>query len=99
MWFSMTFAGWSLKDIRIRWGMLAAFHWSGWGRAGVDLCRTCQSVTGAIPSFARSSDQIKLTDQLSAKGSQSLLGDDSVAFRAFPLDEIPGQPVLASVYP
>ena len=89
MWFSMTFAGWSLKDIRIRWGMLAAVSLGGSGLVVLIFALVPKIDTGAIPSFARSSDQIKLTDRLSAEGFRNLLGDDSVAFRAFPLDEIP----------
>ena len=89
MWFSMTFAGWSLNDIRIRWGMLAAVSLGGSGLVVLIFALVPKIDTGAIPSFARSSDQIKLTDRLSAEGFRNLLGDDSVAFRAFPLDEIP----------
>ena len=42
--------------------------------------------TGMIPSFARAQDKIQLTDELSADGFRSLLAD-TVAFRAFPLDQ------------
>ena len=87
MWFSMTFAGWSLKDIRIRWRMLAAVSIGGSGLVVLIFALVPKIDTGAIPSFARSSDQIKLTDRLSAEGFRSLLGDDSVAFRAFPMDQ------------
>ena len=89
MWFSMTFAGWSLKDIRIRWKMLAAVSLGGSGLVVLIFALVPKIDTGAIPSFARSSDQIKLTDRLSAEGFRNLLADDSVAFRAFPLDEQP----------
>ena len=87
MWFSMTFAGWTLKDIRIRWKMLAAVSIGGSGLVVLIFALVPKIDTGAIPSFARASDQVKLTDQLSAEGFRNLLADDSVAFRAFPLDD------------
>ena len=86
-WFSMTYAGWRLKDLRIRWMALAATSLGGSALVVLIFALVPKIDTGAIPSFARAPDKIKLTDQLSAEGFRSLLGDDTVAFRAFPQDE------------
>lgn len=87
MWFSMTYAGWNLKDLRIRWGMLAATSLGGSALVVLIFALVPKIDTGAIPSFARAPDKVKLTDQLSAEGFRSLLGDETVAFRAFPQDD------------
>ena len=86
MWFSMTYAGWQLKDLRIRWGMMLATAIGGSSLVVLIFALVPKIDTGAIPSFARAPDKVKLTDELSADGFRSLLGDDTVAFRAFPED-------------
>ncbi|MCE2517587.1 MAG: DUF3488 domain-containing protein [Alphaproteobacteria bacterium] len=88
MWFSMIYAGWSLKDLRIRWGRLLAVSIGGSSVIVMIFALIPKIDTGAIPSFARAPDKVKLTDKLSAEGFRSLLGDDTVAFRAFPLDGV-----------
>lgn len=88
MWFSMIYAGWTLKDLRIRWGRLLAVSIGGSSLVVMIFAVIPKIDTGAIPSFARAPDKIKLTDKLSAEGFRSLLGDDTVAFRAFPLDGV-----------
>lgn len=88
MWFSMIYAGWTLKDLRIRWGRLLAVSIGGSSVIVLIFALIPKIDTGAIPSFARAPDQVKLTDKLSAEGFRSLLGDDTLAFRAFPLDGV-----------
>lgn len=88
LWFSMTYAGWSLKDIQIRWLRLMATSLGASAAAVLIFALLPKIDTGAIPSFARSQDKIQLTDSLGATGFRSLLGDDSVAFRAFPMDGV-----------
>ena len=86
MWFSMTYASWSLNDLRIRWLRLLALSLGSSSLIVLIFALVPKIDTGMIPSFARSKDKIQLTDELSAEGFRSLLGDDTVAFRAFPLD-------------
>ena len=86
MWFSMIYANWSLKDLRIKWGRLLAVSIGGSSVIVLIFALIPKIDSGAIPSFARAPDKIKLTDSLSADGFRSLLGDETVAFRAFPLD-------------
>ena len=87
MWFSMTYAGWSLNDLRIRWLRLLAVSLGASSLIVVIFALVPKIETGMIPSFARAQDKIQLTDELSADGFRSLLADDTVAFRAFPLDQ------------
>ena len=88
MWFSMTYAGWSLNDLRIRWLRLLSLSLGASSLIVVIFALVPKIETGMIPSFARAQDKIQLTDELSADGFRSLLADDTVAFRAFPLDQI-----------
>lgn len=86
MWYSMAYAGWSLRDLRIRWLRLLALSLGASSVIVLIFALVPKIDTGMIPSFARSKDKIQLTDALSADGFRSLIADDTVAFRAFPLD-------------
>lgn len=86
MWYSMAYAGWSLRDLRIRWLRLLALSLSASTVIVLIFALVPKIDTGIIPSFARAKDKIQLTDELSAEGFRSLIGDNTVAFRAFPLD-------------
>jgi hypothetical protein len=88
MWFSMVYAGWTLKDLQIKWGRLLAVSIASSSAIVLIFALIPKIDSGAIPSFTRSNDKVKLTDSISAEGFRSLLKDDTVAFRAFPLDDI-----------
>jgi len=88
LWYSMMYAGWSMRDIRIRWSRFFGVAF-GISVAIVLIFALIPKISpGVIPSFAQERGQVMLTDQLKADGLKDLLADDTIAFRAFPQDEV-----------
>ncbi|XDZ66744.1 transglutaminaseTgpA domain-containing protein [Alphaproteobacteria bacterium LSUCC0684] len=89
LWFSMIYAGWSFREIRIHWWRLLSLAFSISFIVVLIFALVPRINIGATPFLAHVQKQIRLTDQLTAEGFSNLLADDTIAFRAFPQDDVP----------